>query len=124
MDSYNHEDSIDVSAVSAVAAVTDEEEEEEVTTENGYIFANSDTELLKESDLEGLTADECKIARNEIYARHGRKYKDEELQAYFNACDWYEGTIDSDDFKESDLSDIEIANKDLIVSYEEEKGYR
>ena len=124
MDSYNHEDNIDESAVPAVVAAADEEEEEEVTTENGYIFPNSDKELLKESDLEGLTADECKIARNEIYARHGRKFKDEELQAYFNACDWYEGTIDPDDFKESDLSDIEIANKDLIVSYEEEKGYR
>lgn len=118
MDAYNHEDYINESDVPAIIA------EEEVTSENGYIFANSDTELLTKSDLEGLTADECKIARNEIYARHGRKFKDEELQAYFDACEWYEGTIDPDDFQESDLSDIEIANKDLIVSYEEEKGYR
>ena len=121
IDTYNHEDNVDESVAPATVV---EEEEEEVITENGYIFPDSDTELLTEDDLEGLTADECKIARNEIYARHGRKFKDEELQAYFDACEWYEGTIDPDDFKETDLSDIEIANKDLIVAYEEEKGYR
>lgn len=122
IDTYNHEDNVDESV--APATVAEAEVEEEVTTENGYMFPNSDTELLTEDDLEGLTAEECKIARNEIYARHGRKFKDEELQAYFDACEWYEGTIDPDNFKESDLSDIEIANKDLIVAYEEEKGYR
>lgn len=122
MDTYNHEDNVDEGV--APITVVEAEEEEEVTAESGYVFANSDTELLSKDDLEGLTEEECKIARNEIYARHGRKFKDEELQAYFNACEWYEGTIDPDDFQESDLSDIEIANKDLIVAYEEEKGYR
>ena len=122
MDSYNHEDNIDESVAPEI--VVEAEEEEEAAPESGYVLSNSDTELLTNDDLEGLTADECKIARNEIYARHGRKFQDEELQAYFDACEWYEGTIDPDDFKESDLSDIEIANRDLIVAYEEEKGYR
>ncbi len=94
------------------------------TDESGYVLPTSSTELLTEDDLEGLSAEECKIARNEIYARHGRKFQDETLQAYFDACDWYEGTIEPDDFDESMLSDIEIANKDLIVAYEEEMGYR
>lgn len=74
--------------------------------------------------MEGMSAEECKLARNEIYARHGRKFNDEELQAYFDACDWYEGTIEPDDFQESILSETEIANKDVIVEYEKEKGYR
>ena len=76
------------------------------------------------SDLEGLSEDDCRIARNEIYARHGRKFDDEELQNYFNSKDWYEGRIDASDFKESELSDIEMANRDLIVEYEKKKGYR
>lgn len=119
MDSYNHEDNVDES----IAPETVVEEEPE-TDETGFIFPDSDTELLTMADLEGLSAQECKIARNEIYARHGRKFQDEELQAHFKACDWYEGTIDPDDFKETDLTDTEIANKDLIVAYEEEQGYR
>lgn len=76
------------------------------------------------SDLEGLTKDECRIARNEIYARHGRKFKDEELQRYFDSKDWYEGTIDPDDFNERELSRTELDNLDLIMEYEKEEGYR
>lgn len=71
--------------------------------------------------MEGLSDEECKLARNEIYARHGRKFKDEKLQAYFDARDWYEGTIEPDDFEESLLSEIEIANRDLLVAHEEKK---
>ena len=121
IDSYKHEDNVDESTAPATVTAR---EEEEVTAEAGYIFANSDTQLLTKADLEGLSKEECQIARNEIYARHGRRFNDEELQAYFDAQEWYEGTIDPDDFQESVLSDIEIANKNLIVTYEEEKGYR
>lgn len=120
IDSYNHEDSIDES-LAPVEVVIEETETEEVSSD--FILPNSDKEELDESDLEGLSEKECKIARNEIYARHGRKFKDDELQSYFNDRDWYEGTINPDDFKESDLSDIEIKNKDLIVSFEKKKGY-
>lgn len=88
------------------------------------MLPNSDKELLTEADLEGLSAEQCQIARNEIYARHGRMFKDETIQAYFNSCDWYEGTIAPDDFDEADLTETEIANKDLIVEYEKKMGYR
>lgn len=114
-DAYNHEDNVTEKM---------EEEEETELSADGYIFPYSDTELLTRDDLEGLSAEECKLARNEIYARHGRKFRDEALQEHFNSCDWYEGTIDPDDFQEEDLTEIEIANKDLIVEYEEEMGYR
>ena len=45
-------------------------------------------------------------------------FKDETIQAYFNSCDWYGGTIAPDDFDEANLTETEIANKDLIVEYE------
>lgn len=124
VDNYNHEDSIDESAVAALPAVSEAQETDDGAEETGFIFPNSDRELLSRDDLEGLSAEECKIARNEIYARHGRKFQDEALQAHFDACDWYEGTIDPEDFQETDLTETEIANKDVIVEYEEEKGYR
>ncbi len=102
------------------------ETEEEVMAEetSDYILPTSDSAYLSVSDLEGLTAEECRLARNEIYARHGRMFDDEELQAYFNQFDWYEGTIAPSDFQESWLNDYEVANRDLIVSYETEQGYR
>jgi hypothetical protein len=124
IDSYNHEDNVSESGASATVSEVSDEEDTEVETNNGYVFQDSDKKLLTQADLSGLSAQECKIARNEIYARHGRKFKDAELQAYFDALDWYEGTIDPDDFDESLLNDIEIANKNLIVAYEEDKGYR
>ncbi len=83
-----------------------------------YIIADSNTRIISESELKGLSEWECRIARNEIYARHGRKFKDEELQSYFNAKDWYHGTIEPDRFTENMLSDVEMKNRDLIVEYE------
>ena len=74
--------------------------------------------------MKNLSSYQLMIARNEIYARHGRKFKDADLQAHFAACDWYSGTIEPDDFSDSVLSETEIANRDLIVAYEEAHGIR
>lgn len=89
-----------------------------------YILPESDSAYLTKSDLEGLTREECRIARNELYARHGRRFDDKELQGYFDSCDWYEGFIAPADFDDSVLNEYEVANRDLIVMYEEEQGYR
>lgn len=89
-----------------------------------YILSNSDSRYLTKSDLEGLSKEECRLARNELYARHGRKFDDEALTNYFSQFDWYHPTIDPDNFDESILNDVEIANRDLIVQFEEEQGYR
>lgn len=109
----------------------EDEDEEPYVLDDGleedvyeYILPGSDRRFLARDDLEGFDADLCRIARNELYARHGRKFNDPALQGYFNSCSWYEGTIEADDFKESTLNDYEIANRDLIVDYEKEMGYR
>ena len=90
--------------------------------DTGYILPDSNTRYLTREDLAGLSAEECRIARNEIYARHGRRFKDEELQNYFNGKDWYAGTMD--DVTDDMLNEYELANRDLIVAYEKEQGYR
>jgi hypothetical protein len=54
----------------------------------------------------------------------GRRFNDESLTAYFSQFEWYRPTIDPDDFKESMLNDYQVANRDLIVAYEQEKGFR
>lgn len=39
-----------------------------------YMFPYSNTRLLTTNDIVGKTASDLRIGRNEIYARHGRKF--------------------------------------------------
>ena len=83
-----------------------------------YILPFSDIYKLNDSDLEELTEEELMVARNEIYARHGRLFKNPDLQEYFNARPWYNGQISSEAFDERVLSEVEKWNLQAIVSYE------
>ena len=74
--------------------------------------------ILPDSDSRYLTE-----ARNEIYARHGRRFVDAGLQRYFDSCSWYSGTIDPADFSDSVFNEYERANSRLIVEYERAHGY-
>ena len=88
-----------------------------------YVIPYSDREYVTASALSMLTAEQLRLARNEIYARKGRLFKDQQLQQYFNSKPWYHGTIAPDSFKESMLSDVEKANAYFILNYERLKGY-
>jgi len=126
VDVYNHEDNVDESLASNVEVLEDKGTENEMAEKaevKEYILPNSDKILITKEDLNGLTANDCVIARNEIFARHGRKFVDEELKAHFETCSWYEGTVEPEEFDASVLSDIEISNNNLIVEYEKEMGY-
>lgn len=94
------------------------------TASQEYILTGSDSRYILKSEIQDFTAEQCRLARNEIYARHGRIFDDEYLQEYFNSKGWYTPTIDSNEFEESLLNSYEIANRDLIVEYEVECGYR
>ncbi len=87
-----------------------------------YILPGSDREYIKSSDLKMLTDEELTLARNEIYARRGRIFKDADIRAYFMAQSWYEGTIDPDDFTEDMLSSLEKSNVQKIKAEEESRG--
>lgn len=100
------------------------EEAEEGVTGGDYILPESNSRYLTDADVSGLTLQQLNYAKNEIYARHGRKFLDEGLQEYFNGKSWYNGTIEPDDFKEDMLSEIERTNEDTIVNYETKMGYR
>lgn len=91
---------------------------------SGYIIPGSDTMYLWPSDLYSLTQGECRLARNEIYARHGRMFDDSELQYYFDTQEWYTGTITPEDFSDDVLNEYEIYNRDIIAEYEKEMGYQ
>lgn len=90
----------------------------------GYILPGSDYRYISESELYGFSELQLRLARNEIYARYGRKFKDQGLQDYFDSCSWYWPSISPGDFKESILNKYEKANVDLISQYEKDMGYR
>ncbi len=82
-----------------------------------FILSNSNTRELTKSDLLNLSEWQLKVARNEIYARHGREFVHQDLKCYFTAKDWYK--IDSS-YSPSDLSTLENKNVALILNYEKE----
>ena len=45
--------------------------------------------LLTADEVALIPADQLRLVRNEIYARHGRGFKSEDLQKHFDAKPWY-----------------------------------
>lgn len=86
--------------------------------ENEYVLPDSAKRKLKKSDLKGLSIEELRIARNEIYARHGRMFDDKKLQKYFDSQSWYEGTVPASEFSEDVLSSVEKKNVAFIRQFE------
>jgi hypothetical protein len=105
----------------------EEKEEEEDLPQYGpkvnpdaeyYILPESNTRLYSTAELSILTASELRIARNEIYARHGRRFASADLQAYFDSKPWYSGTIAPEAFDNGVLNDIERENVKRIEALE------
>lgn len=86
--------------------------------DDDYILPDSGTRKLTNSDLAGLDADELELARNEIYAREGRRFNTDYIQDYFDDKWWYVGTIEPEDFTEDMLNDVEKYNVNFIRDYE------
>lgn len=89
-----------------------------------FFIMNCDKQYFSADYFSIFDAEMCRLARNGIYARMGRIFRDETLTAYFMQFDWYVPTISPDDFSESMLNEYQIANRDLIVQYENEQGFR
>ena len=63
--------------------------------------------------LRGLTRDQLRLARNEIYARRGRFFRDQQLAAYFSRFDWYKPYA-----WDVPLNPVEQANVNTIAAME------
>jgi len=89
----------------------------QASDEGGFILPFSNSRSITEEDLAGLTEWQLKVARNEIYARHGRAFVHQDLSCYFDKLPWYE--IDPE-YSENKLSSLEISNAVFILNYEKE----
>ena len=88
------------------------------TGSSDYVIPDSSTRYLTNADLNGLSEWQIRIARNEIYARHGRIFKSDDLADYFASKSWYTPSVSADQFDNSYLNSIEIENLKLITAYE------
>lgn len=70
---------------------------------------------LVPTDLEGFSKPALRIWRNAVYARHGRTFKSEDLQALFNEYAWYKA---DEEYGDDRLSDTDRANIRLIQEFE------
>ena len=83
----------------------------------GFLFADSNVRYLARGELQRLSADQLHVARNEIFARKGRFFKDDALRAYFLQFPWYRPRA-----WEVPLSPVEKANVALIQSVEQDNA--
>ena len=98
-----------------------QEEESETANDSEYILPNSDTVRLTRSDLQGLSKEELRLARNEIFARHGMIFGVADLDAYFATKSWYNPTVAYDEYYDKvEMNSYEEANLVLISQVEEE----
>lgn len=89
-------------------------EAEEGVTGGDYILPESNSRYLTDADVSGLTLQQLNYAKNEIYARHGRKFDSKELQNYFGSKSWYNGTVNAADFKETVFNEYEKKNAEFL----------
>lgn len=88
-----------------------------------YIFPDSDKRYLSDEEVRSVSAEELRIGRNEIFARHGAIFESEDLQVYFSERPWYSGKIPVSEINlETEFNDFEKRNIELIKSIENETG--
>ena len=73
------------------------------------------TKPIARALLEGLFLEDASQMRQEIYARHGKVFKETWLQKYFSSFAWYKA---DPDFTEANLTEVEKKNIATIAAYE------
>ena len=101
---------------------SDESREEnnydEAPGDGDYILPQSSERELTGEELEGLSSRDLQLARNEIFARHGRRFVTDWIQEYFDSKSWYEPVYSADEFPDELITPVENHNIELIKSYE------
>lgn len=67
--------------------------------------------------LEGMFLEDARKLRNEIYARHGKVFKDKWLQKYYASFDWYKP---NQRYTDATLTAVERQNAAAIAAYEKQ----
>lgn len=101
-----------------------EEPNTETAQTGEYFFPDSASRYLTDEEITAYSADQLELAKNEIYARHGRQFVTQYIADYFNSKSWYQGTVDPETFdsqQDSIFNEYEMANIAKISEWEEQK---
>lgn len=124
-ESGNTESSREQAVVNEPTVVNEEKQENTVKTDaSDFVFPYSDSEPVDLSAVESLSDESLRIAINEIFARHGRKFKSEELQTYFESKSWYKPRYEADEFdqkQKSLLNEVEKENIKILAAERESR---
>ena len=88
---------------------------ETIVNYENKIHQELSTKPIARALLEGLFIEDASQMRQEIYARHGKVFKEPWLQKYFSSFDWYKA---DPNFTDGSLTDVEKKNIATIVAYE------
>jgi YARHG domain-containing protein len=88
---------------------------ETIVNYENKIHQELSTKPITRALLEGLFLEDASQMRQEIYARHGKVFKEPWLQKYFSSFDWYKA---DPSFTEAALTDVEKKNIATIAAYE------
>lgn len=88
---------------------------ETIVVYENKIHQGLSTTPVTRSLLDGLFLEDAVQMRQEIYARHGKVFKEPWLQKYFASFDWYKA---DPTFTDATLSEVEKKNIATIAAYE------
>lgn len=88
---------------------------ETIVNYENRIYQELRTKPITTALLEGLFIEDVSQMRQEIYARHGKVFKEPWLQKYFSSFDWYKA---DPNFSEAALTEVEKKNIATIAAYE------
>ena len=111
-----------------------EDSGDEEDTDNGYLCTYSSDRRMTEADIQELKQGTytdlpqgkgiIRMVVNELYAKYGYQFGNEDIQAYFNQKEWYQDiptrSTDMNDIIKK-MTDTERANVEFLSPYIEEE---
>lgn len=92
-----------------------------------YFFPELFETVVEDSFIWEMNQTELSIARNQFFAKYGRKFKDDFLNAVFSQKTWYEPQCEGSEFDANMhnlLTDVEMDNLLAIMANEELRNFR
>ena len=86
-------------------------------TADSFAYPDSGSRVWSYGDVNGMTAGQVRYCINEIYAKHGYIFQNENWLNYFKQKTWYSPTVPKASFGDSYLNANEVANVKLLNQY-------
>lgn len=114
--------SFKVAEASDNASASKKSGEGSLSDPDGYVLSDSSSRTYSNAELEAMSDYELYLARNEVFARHGRIFKNSDLQEYFGSKSWYDPRYTPEEFSESMLNANEKANIERMAKIEQDRN--